>query len=322
VSVDSGFDDLQKTVDADVVALREARRRRDVFVDALNDEADVENAWASGSLARRTHKDPIHDVDVVAVFSAEDHPDWGKPGESGEGALEHTRSRLKELLGSGGTDGVEIRLTRLENHSVKCFLDDPDDPNAFTVDVAPALPRVGSGTWVPERKSEKWIESDPEYLIKRVATRQEEWDEFVRLVRVLKRWNADHGNHMKSLVVEVLALDHLPVAPRPDALKSFFTAASVAVLSAVVDPAGLCGEIQPDLDPSAASAALSTASDDAWRAVDAAAGDDERRAMCLWREVFGEIFPEPLDGCSDRSGVAALGPLLVRPRPVRDAPQG
>ena len=61
---------------------------------------------------------------------------------------------------------------------------------------------------------------------------------------------------MKSLVVEVLALDLLPVADRPAALSRFFTAAAEAVWGPICDPAGLCGEIQPDMDRAAASAAL------------------------------------------------------------------
>src|SRR5207244_12463014 len=60
--------------------------------------------------------------------------------------------------------------------------------------------------------------SDPEHLNTLVSGRHAEWSQFAKLVRVLKRWNSDHGEHMKSLLVEVLALDHLPVADRPGAL--------------------------------------------------------------------------------------------------------
>lgn len=328
MSVESGFDDQQSVVNVPPDAMVEARRRRDVFIDAFETADDADDAWASGSLARGTHKDPIHDVDVVVVFADSAHPDWGQPGSSAEDALEHTRELAKTLLGTNGSEGVEIRHTLLQNHAVKCFLDDPDDPNAFTVDLAPALVRTEGGIWIPEQDSKDWVPSDPKHLMRLVDERHARWNRFAKLVRVLKRWNADHGQVMKSLVVEVLALDHLPEADRPVALQRFFTAAASAVWSPVVDPTNLCGEIQPDLDRQQASELLRDASDLAWRAVDAQSRGAEDEAMCLWRQLFGDIYPEPTGGC-DGTGEAAVTtnavaavPLVRSRRPIRDAPQG
>ncbi len=84
-------------------------------------------------------------------------------------ALEHTRSLIKETLGHDGSEGREVRRCDLRNHSVKCFLDDPDDPHAFTVDVTPALVHPAKGFWIPEQDSRQWIRSDPEHLIGLVA---------------------------------------------------------------------------------------------------------------------------------------------------------
>lgn len=324
MSVESGFDDLQGEANATAEAVTEARRRRDAFRKALPTADDVKRVFPSGSLARGTHKDPIHDVDLVCVFKAEAHPDWGVPGPSALDALEHTRSMIKDKLGAEGTDGREVRRCDLRNHSVKCFLDDPGDPDAFTVDVAPALIHPDQGLWIPERNSDGWIRSDPEDLIRRVAQRHQEWAQFAKLVRVLKRWNSDHGEHMKSLVVEILALHHLPGLDRPTALARFFTAAAEAIWSPVCDPANLCGEIQPDLDRAAANAVLEAAASDAAAAVEASARDEGRRAMCLWRQVFGPIYPEPIGGCGG-SGPALIIPAAIAAVPKRkivDAPQG
>jgi hypothetical protein len=303
VSINSGFDDVQSAADADIEDVREARRRRDVFKTALGPLDDVEEVRVSGSLARGTHKDPIHDVDLVAVFKGEKHADWGLPGGSAEAALEHTRQLITATLGTAGTG--EVRLTRLQNHSVKCFLDDPDADDPFTVDVTPALDHPEQGILIPERHSNKWIRSDPQYLIDLVAARHRNWNQFAKLVRVLKRWNSDHGAHLKSLVVEVLALEHLQEADRPDAIAGFFTAAADAVWYPINDPAGLCGEIQPDMDKAAANEQLSRAADEAHRALEAAARNETAQAMCRWRKVFGDIYPEPPGGCDDR-GVAVI----------------
>jgi len=319
MTVNEGFDELQQAADAHIDAVREARRRRDEFRTALPTAEDVLDVLPTGSLARGTHKDPIHDVDVVVIYDPDAHPTWGDPGDSALEALEHTRDLVNEKLGSNGTEGEEVRLTRLQNHAVKCFLDDPDTEGAFTVDATPALRHPEEGIWIPEQHNSRWVRSDPEHLNDLTATRHAEWNQFAKLVRVLKRWNADHGAHMKSLVVEVLALDHLPVADRPVAVARFFAAAQEAVWSPVVDPAGLCGEIQPDMDRGAASSALASAADAAARAVEADARGEGRRAMCLWRDVFGDIFPEPIGGCGT-GGVALIA--AVPKRKVVDAPQG
>jgi hypothetical protein len=235
-------------------------------------------------------------------------------------------------LGSDGTESDEIRRTRLNNHSVKCFLDDPDAADPFTVDVTPAFRHAEGGLLIPEQESMKWIRSNPEYFNAEVARRHGEWNEFARLVRVLRRWNADQGKVMKPLVIEVLALTYLPSAERPQALQQFFAAAQSAVLSPVCDPAGLCGEIQLDLHRQKASDRLAEAADLAWRAVNADAQGNSATAMCLWNQVFGDIYPEPFGGCSGsgagaKAAAASVGAGIAvtsatPKRPIRDAPQG
>jgi hypothetical protein len=317
MSVESGFDALQTIVNVDAGDLAEARRRRNVFCDELVKEDDVLEVRASGSLARGTHKDPVNDVDLVVVFDGAAHPDWNQSGPSADAALAHVQDAVRRRLGSGGTG--DVRLTKPRNHSVKCFLDDPGDPDAFTVDVTPALIRVEGGIFIPESKSAKWVASDPQFLIDLVAKRHGEWNEFARLVRVLKRWNTDHGGHMKSLTVEVLALTYLPVDSRPNALSAYFAAAQDAVWDPVLDPAQLCGPIQPDLDRRKVSDELAMAADIANRAVEAEANGEKQHAQCLWRKVFGDIFPEPYGGCG---GINAGMPAAVPKRRVVDSPQG
>jgi hypothetical protein len=288
----------------------------------------------SGSLARGTQLDPIHDVDLVVVYDADHHPDWdGGPG-SAELALEHTRKGVNRLLSvNGGTYGAEVRFTTLRNHVVKCFLDDPDDPDAFAVEVMPALRQNDETLRVPERRPDQWTTADPEYLMKVVAKRHGNWRHFAPMVRVLKSWKNVHGLAVKSLTMEVLALNHLPDGDRSEALARFFNAAAGAVMMPICDPAGHCGEIQPDLDRYALRAALLETADVANRARDAERNGDNDTAVCLWRSVLGKTFPEPPGGCSSGGassiggsavGVAAIGApaMIVKQRLVKDAPQG
>lgn len=327
----TAFDTFQTVVNAKLVHVTKARSRRNVFCDAFDGLDDVLETLPSGSLARGTQRDPIHDVDLIMVYDADAHEDWDTGNGSAEAALEHVREDVHRLLGaSRGSYGKKVRRADLRNHVVKCFLDDPNSKNAFAVEVMPAL-RVEGGLRVPERLADRWVTVNPEYLIGEVARRHEAWNKFAPMVRVLKSWKDTAGLDMKSLVAEVLALQCIPEVAegqglrRQDALATFFTKASVHVMNGVYDPAGLCGEIQPSLDRSAVRAKLQESADTAARAVAAEERGADDVAVCLWRSIFGADFPQPPGGCANAGlpttapGIAA--PLFVPPR-IQDAPQG
>jgi hypothetical protein len=329
MDINIAFDDLQREVNVDPGADVKARERRDIFRIAFTPEADVARVFPSGSLARGSQIDPIHDVDIVFVFDAAEHPTWGSPGDSAEEALGDVRERVHELLGqSKGSCAKEVRRVDIKNHSLKCFLDDPGEESAFTVDVVPGLACNGHLV-IPQARNRRWVESDPEDLIARVLGRHSEWGRFVPLVRALKRWNKDAGAGMMSLAVEVLGLRHLQEDTRAKALHRFFTAAHAHIYEPIVDPAGLCGLIDPNMDVDLARGKLDKAASDAWYAVEAQDAGDTDEAACHWRGVFGDIFPQPDGGCSKREdngklGMFAIGTgaAAVTQRRVIDAPQG
>ena len=329
MDINAAFDELQRAANADPEQVREARTRRDLFKSAFEAEDDVVEVVPSGSLARSTQRAPINDVDVIIVYEADKHPQWGKDGDSAEDALRYTGGRVNHLLGAtSDTASQVVRLARPGNHAVKCFFDDPNDPQGFTVDAMPALRQADGTLLVPEKASKKWILTNPEHLIKRVADRQSAWSDFRPLVRVLKLWKDEQDTGLKSLTVEVLALDHLPQeSSRPKALQRFFTATEHAIELPIEDPAGLCGAIQSDLDVNKARAAIKAAASASWDAVIAQENGDTDRAACRWRGIFGDAFPEPEDGCPGDAN--ALGTISIgvgigttTPRPVTDAPQG
>ncbi len=321
MTIDGAFDQYQKIVNANVTQVRLARERRDVFKNALNGEDDVDKAFGSGSLARSTQLKPVHDVNLIVVYDAGAHPDWGQPGDSAEAALQHVQARVITLLGPNGTVDQLVRQTRAadRNRAVKCFIDPPEADDAFTVNVMPAL-RLSDGTLLlPNVGNHRWDQADPEYLIEQVAKKQADWRHFREMVRVLKDWRLDQTTAIKSLVMEVLALKCLPTTQnRATALRDFFAAAAVEVFYGVEDPAGYCGPIQRDLDVTAVAAALSAAHDHARLACSAAEAGDTNTAKFWWREVFGADFPGP-----DKLTVTpAAAPAVAAPRRVRDSPQG
>jgi len=340
MNVKAAFAQYQQSVNADIEQVRKARGRRDLFKSAFKDEPDVVEIIPSGSLARGTQKDPIHDVDTIIVFDGDDHPEWGRPGDSAADALNYVGSRVNALLGAtNGTVEQAVRLARPRNHAVKCFLDDPDDPDAFTVDAMPALRRDGM-LLVPEKLSHRWVPTDPEHLIAQVAAAHRAWNSFAPLIRVVKDWKSELPSELnvKSLFMEVLALQCMPrEGERAQALARFFAAAASYVRSHTVeDPAGVCGPIQPDLDVDALAEHLDTAASIAADAVEAEARGAITTATRLWQKILGPDFPisDDGDGGGDADSPNPSPNLLtglpvapavtpgLQPRPVRDLPQG
>jgi Second Messenger Oligonucleotide or Dinucleotide Synthetase domain len=337
MQVSTAFGLFQTEVNADPPAVTEGRRRRDLFVDGLDPLDDVIRVIPSGSLARGTQLDPIHDVDLIVEFAPAEHSDWGTPGQSADDALTYLAGQVMRRLGAtNGIVGREVRLTSKRNHVVKCFLDDPESKNPFAVEVAPALRQDDGSLLLPERHNSRWITANPEYLIAEVRRRQSGWADFVPVARELKWWKKSFGLDMKNLVMEVLALRCLPDGDRPTSLARFFTAAAADVMTGVHDPAGHCGEIQPDLDRAKARDALLATAELANRALDAAAADDLDGAVCMWRQVFGPAFPEPPSGCAGLGGKASrssatalfgagasgMAAATAPRRRIRDVPQG
>lgn len=315
MGVFAAFDDFQSSVDADAEHVREARDRQRAFIDAIDSADAVVEIVKSGSLARSTQLDPIHDVDLIAVFDKGAYPRWGLPGESAEEALTVVHDLVRDTLANpGGSHDELVRLAIPKNRAVKCFVDAPDADHPFTVDVMPALRNDDGTLLIPSKRNARWDIANPEYLVHEVQSRQNTWREFKAMVRVLKHWRRDCGTEVKSLVMETLALDYLPLETnRPNALRQFFVASAYNVLEGVHDPAGLCGPIQPDLDLQALHEALSAAGDEATLAIEAAGRNDDSAAQQLWRNILGKDFPAPIGGESSSS---------VPPPPIKDAPQG
>jgi len=316
----SAFAALQTAVNTDPDDLAEARRRRDLFDTAYCSLSDVTGVFCSGSLARRTHIDPIHDVDTVVIFDPADHPGWNAPGGSALAALTYTRDHATDLLGrSGAKFGYELARAGVRNHSVRCTFRTKLGDADFTVDVTPALRQADGTVRIPEKHSSDWITSDPEHLISLVRDRQEAWDLYVPVVRNLKYWRRGVDTKVKSLVIEIIALDSLHPAPTiQEALASFFAAAEIRVNSPIEDPAGHCGLIQPDLDVSVLRAAFKHGGELARRAIEEERLGRIDDALRTWRKILGTKFPAPIG----MPGIGVLAPAVVRPRRMPDNGQG
>jgi hypothetical protein len=297
VDVGEAFDKFLRTIDADPEQLKLARQRVEAIRAAFNAEPDVNKVWSFGSLRRGTQLKPVSDVDVAVEYERAKHPDWGRPGKSAKDALSYVGGRVNYMLSA--TNGVMDTLVRLaspRDHAVKCFVDDPDDPEAFTVDVVPVLRQEDGTLLTPSARARMWSPADPENLILRVEKRQTDWSYFRPMVRMLKAWRLSSSIQSKitSLAMELLALECLPNGPtRAEALRTFFAEAAVRMTSPIEDLAGYREAIHPALDIADLRHALEEAAIIATTACAAEANGDIDEALRAWKMIFGTNFPEP-----------------------------
>jgi hypothetical protein len=307
---DEAFRRFGRAIESDPLGVLLATWRRDAFTARLRRLPDVAEVIPSGSLAGGTHVGDIHDVDLIVVFDSSDHPDWGHGEVSVQAALERLQTGLVEQMHPlrGAEDGL-LDETELRNHVVKCHGVSLGPfqgmvPAAPPTDVMPAI-RAGSHLRVPERMTNRWIDVDPEKLIRLVAERQREWKYYKEVVHMVKIWAERNNLNMRSVAIEVLVLKYCP-RPRVfqtlscgEAVARFFEAAAKAHITSLNDPAGRCGEIDPGMNYGTLRDALENGAKLAREAMDAElaresphpAGETVPRPDDCWRKLFGGQYP-------------------------------
>ncbi|HEX3240430.1 MAG TPA: hypothetical protein VHR18_09870 [Solirubrobacterales bacterium] len=258
-----------------------ARQMQGFLARALTGSLEGARGIAYGSLARGTHVDPIRDVDVLLVLEPGDGPDRIGSDHDPERVL----GVLEQKIAAATRDTIWRGSTSIGAHSVKCFPGGRTGQRPVTfADVVPAVPTAADSFLIPDLPQKRWVETNPSVLMNRVRERQAEWEHFIPLVRLLKRWNAANGEPIKSLAIEVLAIEAMEPASPPRALADFFAAGSSLASRSLLDPAGLCGRIDPGGDFAHAELIFQRASRLARQAVDWPA--DEARSIQLFQQVF------------------------------------
>lgn len=335
---DEAFDSFGRTIKSDPLDLLLARWRRDTFTAALRRLPDVAEVIPSSSLARGTHSGPLHGFDLMVVFDAAQHPDWGGGG-SAQAAVEHLEHVINKQLGDRkGSLPPVVRETEVRNHLVTCTnvsLGPLVDvlSSGPPIDVMPAIGQ-GSHLRIPELGNGRWADIDSEPLIRLVQEREQEWKYFDEVVRMVKVWAKHSAVEIKSLAVEVLVLKYLPrpssieALPRGEALVRFFEAAASARITSLSNPAG--GEIDPSLNYAALRKALQDGAALARQAVDnqsASEGRDQELEMAtqpnlFWRQLFGQEDPPTPPPFLFEPGLGSWSGTIRRPSETPEGPHG
>jgi hypothetical protein len=255
--------------------------RKDNIVSLLEDDFEILEAFASGSIPKRTAVQGS-DLDVIVALHYGKHIKGKKPSE----VLQSVRDSLGEHRTGVRKNGQAVTL------GYKTW------PN---VDIVPVSRVSGdNGTVshyeVPDMNREEWIVSRPKKHSANMAKRVSDYGPaFRRIVRMIKWWNKQHSSYLQSYHIEVLALEVLTGSFDDYSWKvyTFFDQAHTKIQSSHWYDGEFVDEYLSWDDRQEAVKRLDTAKDkalSAWAATYDKSDDDET-AIKLWRQIFGDEFP-------------------------------
>lgn len=249
------------------------------FFDSDHD-MPVQRVRMTGSAARETDIQPIHDVDVMAEFRNKDGI-FEKYRHDSQAFINRIRNTLeaKTQIARIGTRGQAVRL----------FYND-----GLSVDIAPVFAWSGGGFALPSGTG-GWITTDPFAQANWADDRQKALDgRYKRRVRFLKRWNDEHSARLGSYHLEVM-VGNVFTSMGSDSrvgLARFFDWAPAYLH--VEDPAGHSGDLGGDLTMTQQNAVLlsfDSSRQRAQKAIEAEAAGDHEEAIRQWRILLGGEFP-------------------------------
>lgn len=255
--------------------------RRDDVVQTLTAKGfDVLAAVAMGSVPRFTALSRKADVDVLVVLHHGKHAYEQSPLQF----MDAVRSALAEYRTNVRKNGQAITLYYERGPNVDIV------PAVRVVDTDKnflwyEIPDLGSGTWIP---------TDPSLHAKAVDDKSAECGPmFRKIIKFAKHWNSTHGDLLSGYHVEVLAL-RTAFGRFQDIsweMYQFFKQAQPLLATPLWHGLSQVDNYLKDEDRSAALARWERAADVASEAWYAGHLGNNRRAIEIWRRIFGGDFP-------------------------------
>jgi hypothetical protein len=267
-----------------------SRRQRNVRA-CIQAAFDVDRDFLTGSYRRNTKTKPLKDVDIFVVLGPEESHRREEHPSLVLGALETC------LAGEYGAEQVERDRRCVTVFFEKRNQTQHEDGKILSLDVVPAFD-AGTHFEIPDGMLGTWITTDPEIHGQETTAKNSELGgNWVPLVKMLKGWNREAGKPIKpSFLVEVMALELIdgPFNNYPDEARRFFAAAAATISDAWPDPAGLGPSVSDEMTPTMcaeARAKLRAAEALATRAYRAEQQGRQGEALGLWKQIFGQYFP-------------------------------
>jgi hypothetical protein len=264
----------------------------------------IQGSYANDTAVKPADDDGEYDLDIVCMSATADT----------------TASNALDALTAALCQDADLKKRIEPNESGRpCvrlrYADDPEG-FGFHVDIVPARGQDPTGVIeVPLRGQEEWRESAP---FAYTAWCQQQGEQFLRVVRFLKRWRDEHDDgSIASIVLQVLTGYHLDATATSDAEAVTGTLINIATFL----------EQSPDSPPEILNPVLQTENlADRWKAEDyrkfrnelaeavdlagkALGASDDNESHRIWVSLFGDDFPAtPADVRSRGKGVAPPPP--------------
>ena len=234
MTVAQAFDVFLRALEITEDERRRAVQKKVEVHESLKIRLVLDDVLISGSFGRRTAIRPLNDIDLFIVL--DEHTYGALHSQPARRCIETVQGALQKAH----PPGVSIRPQR---RSVNITF--PGPPVGY--DVVPAF-RIAGGIYIiPDLDRESWIRTNPERhaeLCKQADARA--GHVLNRLIKAVKHWNAEHGKHLGSFHIEVMAYDAF-LQPPPDMLQGFaqlLARLARAILVACPDPA----QVGPNID--------------------------------------------------------------------------
>ena len=289
ISIPQGFQTLKANLEITGLQAETVSTRQQNIRKVVESGLTVVDSFLAGSYRRNTMIAPLSeaDIDVFMVLNNQYFYNYDSGKNMGQAGL---LDLVKRTLRATYTKTPDISRS---GQAVTIRFDD------FMVDVVPMFNRKGGGFLIPNSVSSKWIETDP---LKHVeifsASNTAHAGDLIPLIKMLKAWNKNIGQHFRSFHLEVLALqifNNVTISDFPSGVRYFFDKGREKIKFQTADPAGMPGDIGGYIStPTQIQEAVEkfqTGFDRAIKAEDYARRGYASEAVEFWRKIFGNYFP-------------------------------
>ena len=202
--------------------------------------ATVLDDFLTGSYARSTMIAPLKDadIDIFMVLDASYFTFFNGQNGGPAGLLDW----IKRILLKTYTQTPSISRN---GQAITIRFSD------FVVDVVPGFYRSGGGFLIPNSFNGSWIATDPKIHVKLMSESNAVHNgDLVPLVKMIKAWNKENGDYLRSFHLEMMALHILSgvtISDYPSGIRFFFDKARILVMQPL-HPAGYGGDLGDYLD--------------------------------------------------------------------------
>jgi hypothetical protein len=254
----------------------------------LGDNLSVNDDFLTGSYVRGTLIPPMSeaDADIFVVLDVKYYHHYNGQNGGQAGLLDWIRRNLIKQYPktpSISRNGQAVTITF----------------DAYKVDVTPAFHKQGGGYLIPNSNNQTWLSTNPKtHIDMSTQHNKNHAGDLIPVIKMIKCWNRNIGNHFRSFHLEILAWDifeNVRIDSYSSGVRFFFDKGRNKINKKNPDPAGYSDDVgsyinsQQKIDE--AVSRFTTAYN---RAVNAEFYDSRGKtyeAVEEWRKIFGSRFP-------------------------------